>query len=389
MLKDETSIASNSDQSKQSLKFHTSIVEALRSRIGDLESSIEINRKLIYDLVVAKFNEINIDNAETSSSFSPKILENLIGENVKLEAEVKKSLKDLYDTQGKTLLSQQIANELDSKLNEITQEYDEKITEYQYQLKSKEKALEELKRLNKKLSDELSINIQSKNVFIVNPREDLLEVHTKVEMIKEIIQDGARGCYIANNYREMLSSLVKSIHLGCEKIQVLLKNPINRKSLNDKLDIRPLEEVPISDCDSESEYSNSSIEVSDINRNNTVSVKMSIVPKIDFSKIEKKNASRIINSVEASSMNNFGSSQKDRELKLMYFGLNDKITKNTEILERISSKNKTLQQQNILLCKNIGQLRESINTKKLTIRNLEEKNKSKSQYLEKINEVAE
>lgn len=387
MLKDETSIGSNNDQSKQSLKIQTSYVEALRSRIEDLESSIEINRKLIYDLVIAKFNEISIDNAETSSSFSPKILENLIGENVKLEVEVKKSLKDLYDAQGKTLLSQQIANELDSKLNEISQEYNEKITEYQYQLKSKEKALEELKRLNKKLSDQLSISIQSKNIFIVNPREDLLEIHSKVEMIKEIIQDGARGCYIANNYREMLSNLVKSIHLGCEKIQALLKNPINRKSLNDKLQIGPLKEPSISDSDSESEFSSSSIEVSDINRNNTASVKMSIVPKIDFSKIEKKNPSKIINSVEAGSKNNFGNSQKDREVKLLYFSLNDKITKNTEILEKISVKNLRLQQQNILLCQRIGQLRENINTKKLGIRNLEEKNKSQS--LEKINEVAD
>lgn len=388
MQKEDSDISSVSDQSsKQSYKFFTGLVEMLKSRIEDLESSIEINRKMIRDLVVAKFSEANIETTETSASFSPKVLENLIGENIKLEKEVKKSFKDLYDIQGKALLSLQISNELESRLNEFGQESEDKLSKCQKQLQDKEKTIDDLKKINKKLSDQLSTNIQSKNVISVQPREDILEMHGKVEIIKESIQKCARACYISNNYRDILSNFSKIAYVGCEKIQALLKNPINRKSLNDKLNIRPLEENPISESDSESESSSSDIEVSEINRNNTVSAKLSKVPKIDFSKISKKNTNKNVHTVDAYSANHGETSQKSKELKTLYFSLNDKITEYTGILEKISSKNCRRQQENVKHWREIGQLRENINIKMLMIHKVE--SKSKDQTLEKIKEVHE
>jgi ribosomal protein L17 len=388
MQKEDSDISSVSDQSsKQSYKFFTGLVEMLKSRIEDLESSIEINRKMIRDLVVAKFSEVNIETTETSASFSPKVLENLIGENIKLEKEVKKSFKDLYDIQGKALLSLQISNELESRLNEFGQESEDKLFKCQKLLQDKEKTIDDLKKVNKKLSDQLSTNIQSKNVIAVQPREDILEMHGKVEIVKESIQKCARACYISNNYREILSSFSKTAYVGCEKIQALLKNPINRKSLNDKLNIGQLEENPISESDSESESSSSDIEVSEINRNNTVSAKLSKVPKIDFSKISKKSTNKNVHTVDAYSANYGETSQKSKELKTLYFSLNDKITEYTEILEKISSKNHRLQQENVKHWREIGQLRENINIKMLMIHKVE--SKSKDQTLEKISEVHE
>ncbi|OMJ95702.1 hypothetical protein SteCoe_764 [Stentor coeruleus] len=388
MQKEDSDISSVSDKSsKQSYKFFTGLVEMLKSRIEDLESTIEINRKMIRDLVVAKFSEVNIETTETSASFSPKILENLIGENIKLEKEVKKSFKDLYDIQGKALLCLQISNELESRLNEYSQESDDKLSECQKKLQDKEKTIDDLKKINKKLSDQLSTNIQSKNVIAVQPREDILEIHGKVEIVKESIQKCARACYIANNYREILSNFSKTAYVGCEKIQALLKNPINRKSLNDKLLIKPLEETPISESDSESESSSSDIEVSEINRNNTVSSNLSKVPKIDFSKIGKKNPNKTVHTIDAYSASHAETSQKSKELKTLYFSLNDKITEYTEILEKISSKNHQLQLGNVKHWREIGQIRENINIKMLMIHKVE--SKAKDLNLEKINEVPE
>ena len=221
---------------------------------------------MIYDLIQQKFQDRTPENSETMSSFPPKRFEQQLSENIQIDKELRSALLSRNDAQSALLLNQQIANEIETKLNELSQEYEEKINEYTYNNTNKKKIIEELKRVNARLEEKLSFCGQSTNIEVIPPSPNILDYHIEIENLKDLVQVSARNFEAATGYREKLLGFVKSTYSNCEKVQALLKNPINRLVSHERFEVKVSDEISI---ESESASESSEIEVSDNCRANT------------------------------------------------------------------------------------------------------------------------
>ena len=363
---------------KAAYTIYSNLIEDYKSRIEDLESTIEINKKMIYDLIHLKVNEFNSENSDTVSNFSPKVLESMLCENISLNKKFNESLIERNKAQSKALLSQQIGNEVQLKLHEIEIEYEEKIKEYQFQLDTKNKVFDELRHTNNKLNELKNFYFNSINTQIIPPKDEIIDIHTKTENLKEFNQISARNYQIASIYRENILNLSNNLYGNCQKIQALLKNPINRRSMNDKLEFNPPEEF----SDKSDSFSESSeIEISDNNRSHTAANRLSVVPAIDFSKIHKKNQD-VSMTLHNSASVDFQKNDEIKEEKQLYKLLNDKIAESSVKLEKICKKNKLLQDENVKLTKELLHINQNVIEIKLKEKRILEK--KHSSQLEKI-----
>ena len=335
-------------------------IEFYKTRIEDLESSININTKMISDLIRQKFNDLSIETSETNSTYSIKNFESMLVENFKLNNECKKSFKERSEAQANALISLQISKEIESKINEVCEEYEEKINEYEYYIRSKSKLIEDLRKINKNLLENANLTIYSKNVQCVPPNQEIMSVHIQSEKLKERVQQVARNCFIADNYRENLSNFIKNTFTSCQKIQALLKNPINRKVASDRFEITPLTELSV---ESESFSNSSEIEVEEY-RTNTVSNKTNIVPVIDFSKIRNLSQAKAVTFNYSNNDVEFNEILK--EYKIFYSELDDRITKNSDFLDKLCSRNHTLQQENVELLAKLVKIQNFVKNNKRT-----------------------
>jgi hypothetical protein len=317
-------------------------VEKLKTRIEDLESSIEINRKVIHDLIYLRLGDISTETSDTTSNFSPKALELMISENLKLNSEFKSSIKERNTAQSKALISQQIAIELELKILETKEEYEQKIHDYNYQIQTKNRLIEDLTRYYQRISDKLENSVYSTNVEPVNPSNDIIKLHANIERLQQITRVAARKCYIANSYRDSLFDLSKSIYNNCRKVQALLKNPINKKSSYADLEISTPRELSF---ESESSSESSYIDISERN-SSTIGNKRNVVPSMDFSKIiNKRNSNGLNKHFNTESETNI----EKKAFKLLYTKLYDKMNKNSRSLHKICSKNDKLMEENTKL----------------------------------------
>jgi hypothetical protein len=279
----------------------------------------------------------------STSEKSSKQFESLFQETVSLSQSLKDSYSQLKVSQGKSLLSEQIYNDVSQKLNEITSEYTEKLNEYTFSLETKSKVIEELSDYNKKLSENLVNGVQTKFLQVVPPKDELLEIHENVEYLKEKIQELARTCFVAGEFKEILSDFFKKISMAHSKVQILLKNPINRKPGSERIQFTNSQEVLE---ESEESEESSEIEISEMNRTATVSKQSSIVPKIDFTKINKN---KTVLTQQPMPKIEYESSHIIKELKTLFKSLNESISSSSEVLENLSKENFKLQQENVRL----------------------------------------
>ena len=330
----------NDQQMRLNYKQYNSKIETYLTRISDLENTIEIHQHIIISHMKSLKPEQSTSSTTDKSS---KQFESLLQETIALSQTVKDSYKELKVNQGKSFLTEQIYNDVSQKCNEITHEYTEKLNEYTFSSETKSKVIQELTDYNIKLSGNLICGVQNKFLQIVPPRDDLLEIHEKVEWMKEKIQELARTCFIAGEYKEILSDFYKKISLAHQKVQILLKNPINRKPGNERIHFTNSTEII---DDSEESEESSDVEISEMNRTATISKQSSIVPKIDFTKINKNKS---VMTQQAVPKINYESSHIIKDLKTLYKSLNDSINSESEELESLSKENFKLQQENVRL----------------------------------------
>jgi len=325
---------------RQNYKWYNNQIEKYTSRIQNLESNLEIHQNLIISLIQSKVTE---SPSGSSSTLQSRQFESIIHENIALSKELKTSYKELNVNQSKVFLSEQILNDVCERLNEISGEYSENISDYTFSDETKKKVIKELEEYKRKLEETIDEHIKSKSLEIVLLREDILGLYSNSELLKEKIQEMARMCFIAGEYREILAEFLKKVTMAQQKVQALLKNPINRRSGAERVQFTQVEET-IEDSSDTSQ--SSEVEISDINRTVTVPKQSSVVPKINFSKIIKSKSLLTHQDLPKGSQE---ASHKLKELKTIYKSLNASITDQSERLEQLSRENFKLQQQNVKL----------------------------------------
>lgn len=349
---------------KQNYKWLHSQVENYTNRIQDLEKNIEIHQLLILSIIQSKYSE---SPTESTSSFSSKQFESMLNENILLSKNLKSSIEELNTANCKVFLSEQILNDVSQRLKEIAEEYTEKINEYVFSMEVKKKVADELAQSNKKLIELFDGYVKKKSVEVVPLREDILEIYQNTEWIKGKIQEMARMCFMADEFRVILLDFVKKVISAQQKVQALLKNPINRKMGSERFQFTQ-ENIE----ESSESYESSEIEVSEINRTVTVSKQSSVVPKIDFSKINKSKSLLTHQDLEMPSKQ---LSAQLKELKIVYKFLNSSIIQQSEELEQISKENFKLQQQNVKLAKELEASEEKLKVEEISGLNIiEEEN---------------
>ena len=333
---------------KQSYLLYSTAIENYKSRIDDLESSMEINRKLIYDLIHLKFQDRAQTTSNTHSSFPPKLFEQQLSENIQIDKQIRSVIISRNEAQSTLLLNQQIANEIETKLAELTSEYEEKINECNYNNTNKKKIIEELKRINSRLEERLSLGVQSMNVEVIAPSPEIINCHVEIENLKDLIQVSARNYGAATGYREKLLGFVKTTYSSCQKIQALLKNPVNRFVAHERYEVKVSEEISI---ESESASESSEIEISDNCRASTLANKAVVVPPIDFSKIHAKEARKSVFTLQNNTEVKSDTTKEAKEFKQIYRKIQERIVRYSEKLDKLCTKNKKLQKDNMELVK--------------------------------------
>jgi hypothetical protein len=210
---------------------------SMKSYIENLNSNIRINKNLVQSLLLYKSNE-SLEDTAVDSVNSPKAFENLFNENKAIEDKIEKVIQEKNDLQTKNLLNEQIFNEWNLRHNETITEYEDKISELQFQDERKEKVLQDLMKFNSLLKLEADIASKSKNLFEIKPNPQILDMHCKIEIAKECLQQRIRELNGLKIRKSNLKSFLAEIKLNFHKIKALLRNPLNRKVNLDKFFIK-------------------------------------------------------------------------------------------------------------------------------------------------------
>ena len=194
--------------------------EQVYSYLQDLEKSLVLNKQVLSDLAYTKLHEENSGN----------LILALIKEVECMENEYQLLLKECEDNQAKALIDEQIASEYNRKEQEFIAESEEKITDIIYQNDKKGKIIGDLSTKIKQLEDDCQLYKKSKNMIVVPPSEDIIDLHCQVEDLKSLLAYEARRLYSLQSKKEKLMESSEVLNKEVEKLKVLLKNPMNRKS---------------------------------------------------------------------------------------------------------------------------------------------------------------
>ena len=220
----------HSIQSSSSVKqaVMDSDISTLRAFVSNLKKNVSINRSLVISLLPSKQSESFEDTS--SSVTSGKAIENLIHENKALEAKIEKIIEERNEFQSKSLLNEQIRNEWEEMHKELEDDFKEQVSELKMQNERKDKVIHEMKQINSVLKLEADLANRSKHVFEVKPNEEIIEMHCKVEEIREIIDNKARNISLLESHYSILKGFVNETEKKIMMIKALLANPINRKN---------------------------------------------------------------------------------------------------------------------------------------------------------------
>ncbi|OMJ83121.1 hypothetical protein SteCoe_16042 [Stentor coeruleus] len=208
-------------------------ISSLKSRIEDLQTNLKLNKQIVNSLVFSKTNDSFEDTAAESVG-SPKAIEQLMSEIRILEDQVEKTIEERNELQIRNLLNEQIYNEFSLRHQEIINDYKEQTSELQFQNDRKNKIIEDLSNLNSVLKSEASIANKSKFIIQVKPNVNVLDMYSKIEEIRELIQERAREIYFFETHKNELEELKGNLIKGIIKIQALVINPVNRKANAEK-----------------------------------------------------------------------------------------------------------------------------------------------------------
>ncbi|CAG9333456.1 unnamed protein product [Blepharisma stoltei] len=331
--------------------------EQLKIYIDDLETNLALNKEMLHDILSSKLNESNSEDTVNISYTAPRMIEQLLTETKQLEDTLKKLITDRNDAQGKALINEQISAEFQRKEQELVQEYEDKLQEIRYQNDKKERIICELMTRNKQLEIDAELYRKSRNMIIVPPTDEILDLHCQVEDLKEYMQDLARDLYCTQMYRYKLMENSKMLWSECQKIEALLKNPVNRKPGVERSYINNLFsprkefsfEFKISDETSGSEESSIINEpVEDEEVIHTTPNKQRPVPVLDFTKIKNKTLSMQDNYYKQTALTPEERALEDKieQMKQEIHNMKQELTVESEGLLIISAENSKLLEKN-------------------------------------------
>ena len=213
--------AATSSTSRRALrqKWTSMENEELHSYIQDIEKSLSLNKQVLFDLITSKI----------SSCDSGNIISQLMQEVHSMEDLYVKKVKECEDNQAKALMDEQIATEYIRKEQELISESNEKITDIIFQNEKRSKIISELSIRIRQLEEDSELYKKSRNMIVVSPSEDFMELHCRVEELKMILAYEARNLYALQTKKEKLAENSEILKKETEKLRILMKNPMNRK----------------------------------------------------------------------------------------------------------------------------------------------------------------
>lgn len=210
-----------SSTSRKALKQNCMNMENqdFHSYIQDLEKTLSLNKQVLADLILTKI----------PSNDSSNIVIQLLQEVKNMEDLYLKKVKDCEDNQAKALMDEQISTEYFRKEQEFIAESEEKIADIIYQNDKKSKVISELSIRIRQFEEDSELYKKSRNMVVVPPTEDIIDLHSRVEDLKQILSYEARHLYSLQSKRERLSQNSEMLKKEVNKMKILLKNPMNRK----------------------------------------------------------------------------------------------------------------------------------------------------------------
>ena len=193
--------------------------EDLHSYIQDMEKSLSLNKQVLFELISNK-----ISNTDTGN-----IISQLMQEVLGMEDSYLKKVKECEDNQAKALMDEQIAAEYIRKEQELISESNDKITDIIFQNDKRSKIISELSIRIRQLEEDSELYKKSRNMIVVPPNEDFIELHSRVEELKMILSYEARNLYALQTRKEKLTENAEILRKEVEKLKILMKNPMNRK----------------------------------------------------------------------------------------------------------------------------------------------------------------
>jgi hypothetical protein len=193
--------------------------EEVQHCIQDMEKSLDLNKQVLIDLISSKIPESDTGN----------IVCQLMKEVKNMETEYLYLLKECEDNQVKALIDEQISTEYYRKEQEFIIESEEKIADFIYHNDKKNKIINELSLRIKQIEEDSELYKKSRNMIVVPPTEDIIELHCQVEELKTLLSYEARNLYSLQSRKEKLTGNSQMLAKEVEKLKILLKNPMNRK----------------------------------------------------------------------------------------------------------------------------------------------------------------
>lgn len=214
-------LAATSSTSRRALrqKWISMDNEELHSYIQDIEKSLSLNKQVLFDLITNKIVTCDTGN----------IISQLMQEVRSLEDLYLKKVKECEDNQAKALMDEQIATEYIRKEQELITESNDKITDIIFQNDKRSKIISELSIRIRQLEEDSELYKKSRNMIVVPPSEDFIELHCRVEELKMILAYEARNLYTLQTKKEKLAENSEVLKKEVEKLKILMKNPMNRK----------------------------------------------------------------------------------------------------------------------------------------------------------------
>ena len=218
-MSDPAAATSSTSRRALSSKLISMENEDLHSYIQDMEKSLSLNKQVLFELISNK-----ISNTDTGN-----IISQLIQEVLSMEESYLKKVKECEDNQAKALMDEQIASEYIRKEQELIAESNDKITDIIFQNDKRSKIISELSIRIRQLEEDSELYKKSRNMIVVPPNEDFIELHSRVEELKMILSYEARNLYALQTRKEKLIENAEILRKEVEKLKILMKNPMNRK----------------------------------------------------------------------------------------------------------------------------------------------------------------
>ena len=342
--------------------FMDSDISTIKSYIQDLKSSLKINKELVESLLLGN-KPVKGLNLLRPAYFSPKAIESLFHANTKLDQEID-SVHDLTsETNTKNFLNEQIFDDWQMRHNELVDDYKEQLNELLFQDERKTRVIEDLTEINTVLTLEAEIAKKSKYVFSVKPNSEILDFHYKIEKIREYVQFRARDIYSYEIQKKSVSQACEKIKNGIHKIKTLVRNPLNRKSNLEKIQMFIGNEID----------------------------EQKTIPQLDLSLIEAKNYNAL--TARTPGEENLEVIENDIEIiKREIYKESQKLVRISEKNQKVKSENESLVKEHLGLRDKVEELHRVYYSSDLTVEVIDNYHNSvpykvKSGYLEEISEI--